>query len=136
MIGPRELHNLLNPIRENSNFGQEEPRMFRQLDALNLHCVAVLVYAAQSMHQRVADRFLRCIAYAVTLGSIPNLDKVPPAIQNLLLQAADIYRLRKAPAFPEFLGRDAETFGQFNPRPKQQVQFSNCMHRPSLSCRV
>jgi hypothetical protein len=111
MIGRRQHRNLLNSIGTNSNSGQKEPRILRQLDALDLYRVEVLTYAPKSMHERVADRFLRCISHAVSLGSVANLDEIPSAVQNFLLQAANIYRPRKIPAFPEFFRREPETFG-------------------------
>jgi hypothetical protein len=39
------------------------------------------------------------------------LSCVLPAVQNSLLQVANIYRPRKISAFPEFFRREPETFG-------------------------
>ena len=81
---------MLNAEWIDSHSGQKKPRIFRQLDVLNLHRIGVRACAAKSQFERVCDGFLRCIAYAASQRSAGNLDEVPSAVQKFLLDAAGI----------------------------------------------
>jgi hypothetical protein len=91
----------LNPARTEHNRGKEEPWIFRQLDTVNLDGIEMLAYVAKTQPQSRRDRFLPRISHAASLGSVFNLDQVPAARQDFLVEPFYISRLRQFPALAE-----------------------------------
>src|ERR1035437_4252724 len=89
-IGDRKDRALLNTERKNSDPGQKEPRILRQLNMLHFHGVEVCANAAKSQLERAGDGFLRCFSHAASQRFFGNSNEIPSTQNYLLFQPARI----------------------------------------------
>src|ERR1035437_695494 len=113
-IGDRKDRVLLNTEWNNSDPGQKEPGILRQLNMLHFHGVEVFVDAAKRELERVGNGLLGCFSHAASQQFFRYFDDIPSTERDLFFQPARIKSPYNLPSFAEFIGRQFQTVGQFS----------------------
>lgn len=124
---------LLYPARTEHDCGKEEPRIFGQLETVDLDGIEILAYVAKGKPQSGRDRFFPRISHAASLRSVFNLDQVPTVRLDILVEPFQISLLHQIPALTELFCWHIQANRQLSLHAQKHIPRSDFYHWTSLS---